>query len=207
MKHCYLVFFTILITLSSAIQGEEAFSFSSLTSSLPAQSSSSENAAEDISEKPDLYAETGDLMIQAGYIPGSNVHIEIVSIENQTNYSEFKVFYGAGVSRGLIFPQTTFTFDKPMGMTQQSATVQLLCSKGSYLSIYVQDEGRASGEADDGYDGPYYLSMWLGYPQVNEQEKISIRYEVTAGKVGKIGLKIGSKGECQVVALQDVKLL
>ena len=211
MKRCYVVFFTILIGFSTVFSTDNAsntFSFTSLTGQDSNSSLENKNSDSADSQKSS-YAEADEagLMLQPGYIPGSNVHLQIVSVENDTDYSEFKIFYGAGVSRGLLFPQTTFTFDDPLDMTQQNATVQLLCSKGSYLSIFVQDEGRASGEADDGYDGPYYLSMWLGYPQVNEQEKVSIRYEVAAGKVGKIGLKIGSKGECQVVALQDVKLL
>jgi hypothetical protein len=158
-------------------------------------------------KRTDASQTNSDLMIQVGYIPGSNVHLQIVSIENQTDYSEFKVFYGSGISRGLIFPQTTFTFDEALDLVQQTATVHLLCSKGSYLSIYVQDEGRASGQADEGFDGPYYLSMWLGYPQVNEQEKVTVRYQVAAGKIGKIGLQIGSQGECQVIALENIVIL
>lgn len=205
MKRYFLAFFVLVMQFSNIIYSEQSgksLSFKDLTSQ-----NSSDSSEQSTEGKLYIEANEAELMIQPGYIPGSNVHVEIVSIENETDHSEFKVFYGAGLSRGIIFPHTTFTFDKALGMVQNNATVQLLCSKGSYLSIFLQDEGRASGKADDGYDGPYYLSMWLKYPQVNEQEKVSVRYQVAAGRVGKIGLKIGSKGECQVVALQDVKLL
>lgn len=160
-------------------------------------------------EKDDGFIEvegSGAEMLQPGYIPGSDVRLNLVSISNYTESSEFKIFYGSGSSRGHIFPATTFTFDEALRVTQ-STPIELLCSKGSYLSIFVQDEGRASGDADAGYDGPYYLAMWLEYPQVSEQEKVFVRYEVASGTVGKVGIKIGAKGQCQIVALENVKIL
>ena len=150
---------------------------------------------------------SGDVeMLQAGYIPGSNVHVEIASIDNRTESSAFDIFYGAGLSRGLVFPQTKMKLSQKLKLVQHTP-VQLLCSKGPYLTIYVEDEGVASGTAPSGYTGPYYISMWLGRPQVSAEEKVNVRYAVKTGKIGKIGLRIGSKGECQVVAEKYVKIL
>jgi len=147
-----------------------------------------------------------DEMLQAGFIPGTEVRIQIVSLDNETDSSIFKVFYGAGLSRGTSFPGKKLSFPGGLPLIQNTP-VNIQCSKGSYLPIYMKDEGQAGGEAQDGFEGPYCLSMWLGYPQVNEEEKMYVRYAVKSGKKGQVGIKIGDKGQCQIVALQDVKIL
>ena len=147
-----------------------------------------------------------EIMLQPAYIPGSDGRLQLMYVENNTVNSEFKLYYGAGLSRGLVFPQSKYVITNQIILVQ-STPVQLLCSRGSYLSIYVQDDGHASGEVEDGYEGPYYLSMWLKYPQVSEQDKVTVRYIVKEGKYGQVGLKIGSHGECQVVAVEDIKFI
>ncbi len=147
-----------------------------------------------------------DQTLQADAIPGSEVRLELVSVENGTTSSEFKVFHGVDSASGLVFPATTLTFETALRLNQNER-IQLLCSTGSYISIYIKDEGAAGGVVEDGYDGPYYLSMWLGYPQVSEDQRVRVRYAVKSGTVGKIGIKIGSKGQCQIAALEDIKIL
>lgn len=160
-----------------------------------------------ILESPDVMVEdSNESMLQAGFIPGTKAHVKVVSLQNDTNSSEFKVFYGAGLSRGTSFPGTKLTFSSALPLIQNTP-ITFQCSRGSYLMIYLKDEGLASGQVEDGFEGPYCLSMWLGYPQVDEQEKVYIRYAVKSDRIGQVGVKIGSKGECQILALEDVVIL
>lgn len=142
-----------------------------------------------------------------GYVPGTEHRLSISSIENQTPNSYFQVFYKDEGSKVLLTPNSKCEFNTGEFALNQISPVRLICSQGSYLPIYIQDEGRASGAAPSGYRGPYYLSMWLSYPHVADEFKVHVRYAVLARKVGEIGVRVGDKGDCQIVALSNVKLL
>lgn len=142
-----------------------------------------------------------------GYVPGTEHRLAISYIENQTPNSYFQVFYKDEGSRVLLTPNSKCEFKSGDFVLNQINPIRLICSQGSYLPIYVQDEGLASGQVPSGYHGPYYVSMWLSYPHVADEFKVHVRYAVLARKVGEIGIRIGSKGDCQIVALSNVKLL
>ena len=90
---------------------------------------------------------------------------------------------------------------------QQDDKVCIQCVIGSFLPIYIKDEGRCSGQAPLGYHGPYYMSMWLEYPDVGDEQKIHVRYIVEFNKRGEIGIRIDPTGNCQILALNNIKLL
>lgn len=146
-------------------------------------------------------------MLAAEHVPGSVRRLSIRSIENQSANAYFKVFYGDSGDKALVLPESTCSFDQGELDLNQNNVLRLICAQGSYLPIYIQDEGRASGQAPAGYHGPYYLSMWLSYPHVADEFKIHVRYAVQMKQIGEIGVRIGPKGECQIVALAHVKLL
>ncbi|MCX5923972.1 MAG: hypothetical protein NTZ68_00905, partial [Candidatus Dependentiae bacterium] len=60
---------------------------------------------------------------------------------------------------------------------------------------------------EEGYEGPFYISMWLNFPQVAESSKVHVRYAVAKGKMGSIGIKIGLKGDYRLVAHDDIKFI
>ncbi len=150
-------------------------------------------------------------MLQKEYIPGQTSKLQLVAVENATTSLEFKIFPDTEASAGLVTPLSTLVFSevnhtKPLEFKSISP-ISIVCTKGSYLPVYIKDEGPVSGLAPSGYLGPYYISMWLPYPYVPESSKIHIRYAVKLGKVGKVGVKIGSKGDYRLVAIEDVKFL
>lgn len=178
----------------------------SLSNGLIVQAAASTTVSRQTPGSPSTSLGRTDTTLQDEVIPGSEVKIELVFVENGTDSSEFKIFHGVEASSGLVPAQSTLTFKETLKLNQNER-IQLLCSTGSYVSIYIKDEGAAGGSVAEGYEGPYYLSMWLGYPQVSEDQRVRVRYAVKSGKIGKIGIKIGSKGQCQIAALEDVTIL
>ena len=142
------------------------------------------------------------------HIPGGEHRLCLVAIENQTEDSAFKVYIGSSGARSLVLPQTTWEMDQPnkIYLTQRTA-LRIVCVKGAYETIFIHDEGTASGRAPNGYSGPYYLSMWLSYPYVNDEQKLYVRYAVKKGRIGDIGIRIDDQGNCQVIAYNDVLIL
>ncbi len=207
---CIMVIFGGAVAVQGAATKTKATAATSTSASNPAATATTTQAvATTNAAAADASAQNAgrtDQTLQAAAIPGSEVRLELVSVENGTTSSEFKVFHGVDSASGLVFPATTLTFETALRLNQNER-IQLLCSTGSYISIYIKDEGAAGGTVEDGYDGPYYLSMWLGYPQVSEDQRVRVRYAVKSGTVGKIGIKIGSKGQCQIAALEDIKIL
>jgi len=128
-------------------------------------------------------------------------------VENQTIHSSFKMFYANSDSLGLLSPQSIFLFKSGERFLQQDEMFCLQCVKGSFLPIFIEDEGPVSGQPPEGFHGPYYLSMWLNYPDVSDDQKEYVRYVVEIGKSGEIGIRINAKGDCQILALSHIKLL
>jgi hypothetical protein len=147
------------------------------------------------------FQETGD------FIPFQK-RLSLRAVENQTHHSFFKVFYSNGESLGLVVPQSIFIFKPGELYLQQHENFCLQCVKGgSFLPIYVRDQGRAAGQAPEGFHGPYYVSMWLNYPDVSEDEKQYVRYVVKNGQQAEFCIRINSKGDCQIIVLSNMQLL
>ena len=71
----------------------------------------------------------------------------------------------------------------------------------------MNGRGAISGKAPEGYDGPYYVSMWLSYPHVAEFVKLHIPYVIEKDKQGKVGVIIGSRGDYRLVAIENVQFV
>lgn len=134
--------------------------------------------------------------LSAGYVPDDTVRLKFVSIKNDTEAMEFQAFYSFDGSSAFVFPQSTFQYlpDKQIGLISRNI-LAIKCVKGSYLPVFIQDGGYASGTVEEGYEGPFLISMWLAMPNAAETNKTHIRYALKKGTVGTIGLYIGQKGD------------
>ncbi len=129
-------------------------------------------------------------------------------IENDTPACEFQTFYASEGSSSFVFPQTTFHFDPKDALELSSGNKLVIkCSKGSFFPVFIQHGGRAGGVVPDSFEGPFYISMWLSYPQVPETSKVHVRYVMKKGVDGKVGIKIGNKGDYRFVADENVQFL
>lgn len=140
------------------------------------------------------------------YVPFQK-RLSLRAIENQTKNSCFKIYYSGGDSLALLAPQSIFLLQPEELFLQKHEILCLQCVKGSFLPIYVKDEGKVSGQAPEGFYGPFYLSMWLNYPDVSEDQKIYVRYVVEIGKQAECCVRINVEGDCQIVALANMQLL
>ena len=135
-------------------------------------------------------------------------NLHMIAVENNTNNCEFQTFYGADAANCFVAPNSTFYFSPDQEIPLDSNNLLMIkCCKGSFLPVYARCQGVASGELKQGYDGPFYLSMWLAYPQVYEDSKINIRYYVKNDAVGKIRLKIGQEGDYRFVADENISFI
>lgn len=146
------------------------------------------------------FQETGD------FIP-FNMRLSLRAVENQTLHSSFQIYYSNGESLALLMPQSTHVFESDELFLQQQENLCLKCVKGSFLPIYIKDEGRAGGKAPQGFHGPYYLSMWLNYPDVSEDQKHYVRYVIKNGQKGEFCVRINPQGGCQIIVLANMELL
>lgn len=146
------------------------------------------------------FHETGD------FVPYQK-RLSLRAVENQTLHSSFKIYYSNGDSLALLTPQSIFVFKPGEMLLQQHENFCLQCVKGSFLPMYVKDEGKAGGQAPAGFHGPYYLSMWLNYPDVAEEQKQYVRYVVQIGQQAEFCIRINPQGDCQVIALENMELL
>jgi len=133
--------------------------------------------------------------------------LSLRAVENQTMHSSFKLYYSNSESLALLAPQSIFLLKSGELFLQSQEVFCLQCVKGSFLPIYIKDEGRMSGQAPKGFHGPYYLSMWLNYPDVSEDQKQYVRYVIEDGKVGEFGIRINPQGDCQIIVLEHMQLL
>lgn len=133
--------------------------------------------------------------------------LSLRAVENQTKNSSFKIYYSGGDSLALLAPQSVFILKPGELFFQQHELFCVQCVKGSFLPIYVKDEGKVSGQAPEGFFGPFYISMWLNYPDVSEDQKIYVRYVVQTGKQGEFALRINAEGDAQIIALANMQLL
>ncbi|MBP6870091.1 hypothetical protein KBC04_04365 [Candidatus Babeliales bacterium] len=133
--------------------------------------------------------------------------LSLRAVENQTKNSTFKIFYSSGDSLALLAPQSVFLLKPGELFLQQNEIFCLQCVKGSFLPIYVKDEGKVSGQAPEGFYGPFYISMWLNYPDVSEDQKVYVRYVVEIGKQAEFCVRINPEGDCQIIALSHMQLL
>lgn len=147
-------------------------------------------------------------LLTAGYTPDDSFRIKLVAVENETERMEFQVFYSFDGPSAFVFPQTTFKYqpEKEIGLSARNI-LAIKCVKGSYLPVFIQDGGLASGQVEDGYEGPFVISMWLQQPNMSEFNKTHIRYALKKGTVGTIGVRIGQKGDYRLVAYDNVKFM
>lgn len=151
-------------------------------------------------------------MLCAGYAEEGNFinftnRLSLRLIENQTVNCSFKLYYSNSDCLGLITPRSILTLQAGEMFLQQDEKLCLQCVKGSFLPIYMKDEGRVSGQVPAGFHGPYYLSMWLEYPDVSDEKKTHVRYMIKTGAQGEIGVRIDPQGNFQILALSNIKLL
>ena len=149
-------------------------------------------------------------IVQAEFIPGASSRLQLVSVYNGTEDLEFQIYPALKESVGLVLPMGTLHLsedkDKAV-MLDRAYPLIIRCSKGSYRPVFIQDGYGVSGKAPEGYDGPFCVSMWLPYPFVADSSKMRISYVVKKGALGKIGIKIGPKGDYRLVAVSDVKFM
>ncbi len=155
----------------------------------------------------DIQAKQSQLLT-SGYMPDETFKIQLIAVENETEAMEFQIFYGFDNLSAFIFPKTTFQCipGKEIGLATRNI-LAIKCVKGSYLPVFIQDGGIASGQADDGFEGPFVISMWLGQPNVSEQNKTHIRYQIKKGSMGTLGVRIGQKGDYRLVAYDNIKFM
>lgn len=133
--------------------------------------------------------------------------LSLRAVENQTIHSSFKIYYSNGESLALLAPQSIFLLKPEELFLQQQENLCLQCVKGSFLPIYIKDEGKVGGQAPEGFYGPFYLSMWLGYPEVCDDQKQHVRYVVKIGHQAEFCVRINPQGDCQIIALANMELL
>ncbi len=133
--------------------------------------------------------------------------LSLRAIENQTTYSSFKIYYANSDSLALLVPKTVFLLEPNELFLQENEVLCLQCVQGSFLPIYIKNEGKVSGQAPEGYFGPFYLSMWLEYPITSEDRKTYVRYVVKDGCHGEVGVRVNAQGECQIIALSNIQLV
>lgn len=146
-------------------------------------------------------------MQETGTFVPFHKRLSLRAIENQTVNSSFKLFYSNSESIALLMPQSIFLFKPGEMFLQQHESFCLQCVKGSFLPIYLKDEGKVSGQAPEGFHGPYYISMWLNYPDVSEDQKQYVRYVVKLGCEGEFSIRINPQGDCQIIVLNNMELL
>lgn len=137
------------------------------------------------------------------------VHLKLIKIENETENQDFVLFNGFDPASAFVSAHSEFNFDmgKEIGLSSQYC-LTVKCCKGSYVPVFVQDGGCvASGSVDQGFEGPFFLSMWLSIPNAAESNKIRVRYQVKKDSVGKVGLRIGKNGDYRFVAYENVKFI
>lgn len=149
--------------------------------------------------------------LQIEDIIGIRSRLRVMTVENGTDSLEFKVFPEFKSTVGLVLPMSTLHIideDGTKGVKLSTRDpLMIVCTKGSYRPVFVQDGCRVSGETEEGYDGPYVASMWLPFPYISESAKVHVPYLVKKGEVGNVGIKIGSIGDYRLVALKNVKFL
>jgi len=129
-------------------------------------------------------------------------------IQNDTEECEFQTFYGSEGSSSLVFPQTTFNFMNHEALDLTAGNILVIkCCKGSFFPVFIKHSGIASGQAPENFEGPFCISMWLSNPQVPETSKVHVRYVKRKGVSGKVGIKIGVKGDYRFVADENIQFL
>ena len=144
---------------------------------------------------------------ESGTFVSYQKRLSLRAVENQTIHSAFKMYYSNGENIALLVPQSIFLFKPEELYLQQQEIFCLQCVKGSFLPIYLRDEGKVAGQAPDGFHGPYYISMWLNYPDVPEDQKQYVRYVVKIGHQAEFSIRINPQGDCQIIALSNMELL
>lgn len=151
---------------------------------------------------------SGTRILNPTSIQGDTAGIKLINVQNDTDICHFQLFYGSDAPIGCVFPHSTFTVDPSQSLFLPNKDLLVVkCLKGSFVPVYVQYGGKASGEAEFGYTGPFYLTMWLQYPQVPDASKVHVRFMVKKGTLGTVGLKIGNEGDYRFVAHENVKFI
>ena len=146
--------------------------------------------------------------MSSGRTSDTKVHIKLAGLENETDAMYFQIFSNGDESSAFVFPQSTFKYPENKEIEINSRNlITIKCSKGSYLPVFIQDGGVASGTVEDDYEGPFYVTMWLNMPNVPESLKTHVRYAVKKGQIGTVCLQIGQKGDYRLVAYDNVKFI
>ena len=157
-----------------------------------------------------MYANTEEVILEPSYNPKAQARVSIMTVENKSK-ATFKLFYGPGEARALLLPGSVW--QGPQNdvnqklVLNQEYPIQIVCVKGSYLDMFIQDRGMASGTIDDGFDGPYYLTMWLQYPQVAMDERVHVPYAIKKNSTGHIALQIDEHGHLRIIAQDNFVLV
>lgn len=147
--------------------------------------------------------------IGQGHIPIEGTRLVVISVENETDQMEFQIFNGSDRASAFVFPQSEYRYHpgKEIHLSVKEP-LAIKCCKGSFLPVYIQDGNCfASGKVEGDFEGPFYISMWLQYPQVVDSHKTHVRYVVKKGHTGKIGIKIDNKGGYRLVAHENVNFI
>lgn len=146
--------------------------------------------------------------LTSGYVPDETVRLKLIAVENETETMEFQIFYSFNQSQAFVFPRSTFRFmhDQQISLNPYNL-LTVKCCKGSYVPVFIQDGGYASGSVEDDFEGPFYISLWLHTPNVPEANKTHVCYAIKKGQIGTIGIRIGQKGDYRLVAYEHVKFI
>jgi hypothetical protein len=128
--------------------------------------------------------------------------------ENNSS-SDYKVFVGSGDSRFMLIHNTRFDLEQTHPQLSESIRVSdkiridLQAVTDDTKSIYVKFGGYASGKCDQGYeDGPFYIEMWLEYPDAPEINRDYVRY-CQRGTEGRLGLRVNEAGEPEIFTVDN----
>jgi len=138
-----------------------------------------------------------------------HTHIPRISyVKNDTFDKVFELYSSSRSKIATILPQTTLMLPDQAALSLNPEDMLIIkCTKGSFLTMFLQFAGAASGTVDPEYDGPYIFAMWLGYPVAAHSSKIHVPYAVKKASIGTVGIQIGQQGDYRIVPDQNVILV
>ena len=77
-----------------------------------------------------------------------------------------------------------------------------------FPSLYFEFGGYASGRCPDGYEGPFFVSVWSGNADIPETEKMVYRYcQKKETEAGLLGFRIKPDGVPEVFATSNTQII
>ncbi len=78
----------------------------------------------------------------------------------------------------------------------------------AFPSVYLDFGGYASGDCPAGYEGPFFIAVWTGNPDIPDTEKVIYRYCQKRGvDEGFVGLRIKPDGMPEVFATNNTRMI